>query len=631
MVPADLPPARLASWPQGARTLHGVRSPLRRGRHRAFATVRQRALDRYRPGDPSESSEPDRLPDRFTARFGPPSPKRIPRTANRARRLSGPKFFAAIDSDLEAANCVAGHGLNLTIVRDSRKGPESPDADTTMVKRNVVANFAGSACSAVMGIVFVPTYIHYLGPEAYGIVAIVVALQSYMNLLDFGLTPMLAREMSHYVGGLRSAEEIRSLVRVSELLMWPVALAASAFVFVIANWVASSWVRSDALPQETIANALRIAAALIGLRLVDGLYRGCLAGLQLQVATNVMHMFGTTLRVVGAVAVLAWWSPTLDAFLWWQVAVAAGNAAAVLIYTYRILPSAHTSLALGARALRATWPFAGGMLLGSLLSLALAHTDKLLLSKLLSLADYGKYFLALTASSSVLLGSFPILHAIYPRLTAYHASKDTAAFVQMFRLSTQSVSVIAGATSMVLIFFAEAILMSWTRDADLTAIAGTPLKLLAAANLLTACLSNVHHAQLATGWVRVSNWTYLAALALVVPALVLAVPRFGMTGAAFVWLVLQGLLLLVLAPLVLCRIAPGHMSNWITRDCILPIAAAAASCGLAKFVLSGWCHDRVSTVCGVLIALCIAVLASSCTAGMIRPRFAVVVSLRPRH
>ena len=69
-----------------------------------------------------------------------------------------------------------------------------------MLKRNLVANYAGQAWSAVMGLAFIPVYIHYLGVEAYGLIGLFAVLQAWLALLDMGLTPTLAREMGRYTG-----------------------------------------------------------------------------------------------------------------------------------------------------------------------------------------------------------------------------------------------------------------------------------------------------------------------------------------------------------------------------------------------------------------------------------------------
>ena len=54
----------------------------------------------------------------------------------------------------------------------------------TSTKRNIIANYLGSAWNALMGLAFIPLYIHYLGIEAYGLIGVFILLQAWMVLLD---------------------------------------------------------------------------------------------------------------------------------------------------------------------------------------------------------------------------------------------------------------------------------------------------------------------------------------------------------------------------------------------------------------------------------------------------------------
>ena len=52
------------------------------------------------------------------------------------------------------------------------------------LKKNVIANYLGQAWAALMGLVFVPVYIRYLGVEAWGLVGFMSMLQGWFTLLD---------------------------------------------------------------------------------------------------------------------------------------------------------------------------------------------------------------------------------------------------------------------------------------------------------------------------------------------------------------------------------------------------------------------------------------------------------------
>ena len=64
------------------------------------------------------------------------------------------------------------------------------------VRRNVVANYIGSFCQALLGFLFVPLYIKYLGIESYGLIGLSVSLSALLRLADLGLSSTLSREFA---------------------------------------------------------------------------------------------------------------------------------------------------------------------------------------------------------------------------------------------------------------------------------------------------------------------------------------------------------------------------------------------------------------------------------------------------
>ena len=56
----------------------------------------------------------------------------------------------------------------------------------------------GQGWTAIMGIIFIPFYIKYLGIELYGLVGFFAILQAWFLLIDMGIVPTLSREMAFY-------------------------------------------------------------------------------------------------------------------------------------------------------------------------------------------------------------------------------------------------------------------------------------------------------------------------------------------------------------------------------------------------------------------------------------------------
>jgi len=84
------------------------------------------------------------------------------------------------------------------------------------LKRNILANYASQFYVTIIYIVMVPSYIKYMGSEAYGLIGFFAMLQVWFALLDMGLTPTMSRETARYNGGATDALSYRRLVRALE-------------------------------------------------------------------------------------------------------------------------------------------------------------------------------------------------------------------------------------------------------------------------------------------------------------------------------------------------------------------------------------------------------------------------------
>lgn len=447
-----------------------------------------------------------------------------------------------------------------------------------MLKRNVVANYMGTAWNAIMNIAFVPVYVKYLGTEAYGVIGISAVIATFLSFFDLGLSPMLGREVARYRGGAHSVQSIRSLLRVVELSSWSIGLLSALMMWSAAPWIASKWLRSETLPTDTIAHALRIIALSVCLRFVEGMYRGVLIGLQKQVTVNAIASFAATLKGIGSIAVLAWWSPTLGAFFWWQAAVAGLGIMLFMTFSHRAIPRAAVQLKHGFHVLATAWPFARGILIGNLIGLGLGQTDKVVLSRMLELSEYGEYMLTATVASCIAAAAGPIAQAMHPRLTERHSAHDDAGLVAEFHTMSQLATVMAGSVGVVLVIFSHEILLAWTGNLRIASVAAMPLRILGIGAILSVCAQVLDYLQLAAGRTRLRNSLNGLAVLAVVPALLVAVPRYGINGAAAVWLGLNVVYICVYAPLSIRDLMPRELWRWAVSDVAVPLFAALLTC-----------------------------------------------------
>ena len=428
-----------------------------------------------------------------------------------------------------------------------------------------------------MGLAFVPLYIKYLGIEAYGLIGLFAVLQAWLGLLDMGMTPTLGREMARFTGGGHSAVSIRDLLRSIEWIAGGIALLIALGIWAASGWLASDWLRAEKLPTEVVAQAFAIMGMVTALRFVEGVYRSSIVGLQRQVLLNAVSAAMATLRGLGAVGILAWVSPTLEAYFFWQGGLSIATIAILAGTTYRLIPCCERGGRFSLEALRGVWRFAGGMLGVTLLSLLLMQTDKIVLSKVLSLEEYGYYALAALVAGGLSMLAGPINQAWYPRLTELKTRNDSVEFAWVYHQGAQMISVVVGGIAIALICYAETVLKVWTQDVDIAKKTSHLASILILGNLLNSIMTMPFYAQLANGWTSLTNTINLISVLLFVPTIFWVASHYGAEGAAWIWVCLNGMYILIVPHFMHQKILVKEKMKWYFNDLLLPLMASSVA------------------------------------------------------
>lgn len=480
------------------------------------------------------------------------------------------------------------------------------------LKKNVVANYVGQGWRALMSLAFVPLYIKYLGIEAYGLIGIFAILQAWLGMLDMGMRPALGREMARFTGGAHDAQSIRDLLRTVELIAVAIAGMVGLGIWAASGWLASDWLTAKNLPVDKVAQAFSVMGVVTALQFVESVYSSSIVGLQRQVLQNVVTSLMATLRGLGAVSVLVWVSPTIEAFFIWQGIISLLSAMVFAGVIYHVLPRpprfAHFSMA----ALKGIWKFAAGSMAVTILSLLLTQTDKILLSRLLNLEDFAHYTLAGVVANSLYMLTGPIVAAFYPRFTELVARHDELALRVSYHQSAQFVTVLMGSAALVLMLFGERVLLLWTADAALAQQVAPLLAVLALGILMNGIAGMGSHLQLAYGWTNLMVNFNAVFVVVLIPAILWVAPRYGAIGTALVSVALNASYLVLYIYLMHKRILKTEKWLWYRQDVFIPLASATIMAAFCRWLIP----DNLSRVgeLAVLLITSICVLAAAAMA-----------------
>lgn len=491
--------------------------------------------------------------------------------------------------------------------------------------RNVVANYLGQGWTALMGLAFIPVYIHYLGVEAYGLIGLFAVLQAFLTLLDMGMTPALSREMARFTAGAHTAQSIQDLLRTLEILCFGLATLMAFGMWAASAYLASDWLKSEQLPMTVLAEALSLMGLVVALRFCEGIYRGSLLGLQRQVQYNIANAALATLRHTGAAGVVIWMSPTVQAFFLWQAGISLVTIAVFAQSVYRALPTPTFRPRFSPEALRGIWKFASGMVGITFLAVLLTQTDKILLSRLLPLGAFGYYTLAAAVSGALYMIIGPITQAAYPRMVELSARQDDAALISMYHQSAQFVTVVTAPAVAILGLFSVTVLFAWSGDAELAAHTAPILAPLILGTFLNGLMWIPYQCQLAHGWTGLTLKINIVAVSILAPALLWVVPRYGALGAAWMWVALNAGYVLIGIQLMHRRLITHEKWRWYFADVALPATAAASVIALARMFLPTACLGRMTTFASLVLIGTLALAASTLAADRIRERLYQVV------
>jgi len=496
-----------------------------------------------------------------------------------------------------------------------------------MLKRNLIANYLGQGWTALMGLAFIPLYIKYLGIEAYGLIGFFGMLQAWLSLLDMGMTPTLNREMARFTGGTHSATSIRDLLRSIETIAFGVAVLVGLGIWAASGWLASDWLHAENLPIDVVAKALAIMGVVIALRFVEGIYRSCIVGLQRQVMFNVVSSVLATLRSLGAVGILIWVAPTIEAFFIWQGIVSLFSLGVLALVTYGLLPKPARDGVFSMAELRNIGGFAVGMMGITFLALLLTQVDKILLARLLTLSDYGYYTLATVVASALYLLTGPIAQAWFPRMSELHANNQQAELIEKYHLGAQLVSVLTGSAAVVMIVFAETILRLWTHDAELAQRSAKLLSVLALGNLLNSLMIMPYQAQLAHGWTGLTVRINIVFVMFVVPAILWVTPHYGAVGAAWVWVSINAGYVMIGIHFMHRKILISEKRHWYTHDILLPLLAATSTALVVRWLFLPTVNRIDQLLVLVLASSCTLVAAVGATPALWQPIYSFILPL----
>jgi len=463
-------------------------------------------------------------------------------------------------------------------------------------KYSLLANIAGTGWAAVVQLACIPLYVKFLGIEGFGLVGFYLMVQSLLQVMDLGLSPTINREMARYSVQPQRAEEARSLVRTLEAGYWMIGITLGGIIAATAPLIATYWIKSSNMPVSKVAQAVMLMGVLAVFQWPISFYQGALMGLDRQVVFNALKVAMVTLSNFGAVLVLWRVTPTIKAFLLWQILIAAAQALLIMLLLWSSLPNCERPAQFNPSILRGVWRFAAGMSGITLIGLILTQVDKLLVSKLLTLKVFGYYSLAWSVSNGLLIISGAVFNVVFPRMSAQVIATDEVGMRDSYHRGAQLMAVVVLPIAAVLTFFSYDVLQTWTRSAETASFDARILSVLVIGSCLNSLLYLPYALQLAFGWTRINLIAGIISIMIVIPALFPMTKHFGALGAASLWAALNILTMMIVVPITHRRLLRGETWRYF-RDIGYPFVCTMGVAMIGRLAFPGLVSRLWTVVC----------------------------------
>lgn len=379
-----------------------------------------------------------------------------------------------------------------------------------------------------LSIALIPLYLTRLGPDQWGLVAICMAIQGFMGLMDAGLGQIMPRDIAR-VAGDRVAEA--RVFQVFSRAYLGLGLAGLFLGQVGVPWLSTHWFNQRSNVTDGVDLALRLVLVQFFFQFANNAHAGYWNGMQAQSLANFRQCVFGTAKHAGALALVYLWRADAFSYLipfalvsaleWFvnrcSVRKCLGDLAdgQVPFSDFKVL----------ARE-------AGVLAIGVLIGMLVSQIDRIVLSRAVDVASFGHYVIVANLGLAFMQLQSPLIRAFFPRLARADA---VGGHISLLRLGS-GVFVLCVLPCVLIAAAAPWLLQFWLDDPQIVAEGVVPLRLILVAVAVNAMYQLIYQRILSLGYSRLVFVINMLVLAVVAPLAIAIAPEYGVVAGGLAWL-----------------------------------------------------------------------------------------------
>lgn len=398
----------------------------------------------------------------------------------------------------------------------------------SQVGQNIITNYLSVVWMGGLSLALIPLYIKRLGSDQWGVVAVCMAIQGFLGLLDAGLGQIMPRDIA------RVAENRAAVARVFRVFSRAyISLGFIGLIFgqISVPWLIAHWFNQGQGVSDGTELALRLVLVQFYFQFSNNANIGYWNGLQSQKMANFRQCGFGTAKHAGALTLVYLWRADAMAYLIPFVLFSAIE----WLFNWRTVRRELGDLVNGGVSLvelRSLAREAGFLALGVLIGMLVSQIDRIVLSRSVNVASYGRYVIVANLGLAFMQLQYPLIRAFFPRIVRADVSGGNFPLLRL----AGSVFVLCVLPCLLVAAVAPWLLQFWLGDSRMVDEGTLPLRLILGAVAVNAMYQLIYQRILSLGYSRLVVLINAIVLAVVAPLAVFLAPKYGVMVGGLAWI-----------------------------------------------------------------------------------------------
>ena len=437
------------------------------------------------------------------------------------------------------------------------------------MKLNSIRYGVANTSQAALFLICAPIYISKMGADTFGVISIFLLLQSIFFSMDVGINTILIKATAEFRRNQLEISSFTQYIKFAKLFfIYTTILATSIFLIFGPDFLGTLIGENNRYSQQNLNQIAALLFTAVFLRWYAIFQKSFLMGFEKFVPISWIILLSNFIRFPLIIPFLGSVEEPLKMFFQIQIFC---SILELFLYQFHI-KRLFKHYKLDLKKVKVRWiNIKPQLLLGTSIFISsiiwslTSQVDKLIISTLSNLSDFGLFSGALLLSTVITFGARPLISTFTPNFLKNYSSDSVNIWFDEFRKGFLFIIIIVSSILFSIIYFAETLLLIWSSNEKLASTFHLAIQFYSIGNYATVLSGIFFVLYLAEGNLRPHLILSFIFTLIYLPSLSIAFYFFKFNGAGFLWMVLNSFLCIFYITLVMKKYLL-HKSWIIVKD-----------------------------------------------------------------